>query len=175
MINSRKFILTFVACLLCSATFLVVAQRRSENNLPENLVQKLIADINDNKNNFRLSDEDLDVLHKNLKFELHDLNADGVSEFFLYIDHSDWCGAGSNCSYWAYQKTENGYNLLVEDKILRVKETTTNGYRDLSSESKLGSCEGGFQFYVTLYKYDGERYQAGKAKDECRIYKPKGN
>lgn len=175
MISNRKFVSVFIACLFCSVALLVAAQPRSESNLPRNLIQQLVADINDNKNNFRLSDEDLEVLHKNLKFELHDLNADGVSEFFLYIDHNYWCGAGSNCSYWAYQKTENGYNLLVEDTVLRVKETTTNGYRDLSSQIKMGSCEGGFQFYVTHYEYDGQRYQAGKTKDECRTYKPKGN
>ena len=173
--SNNKFILAFIACVLCGATLLVVAQRNSETELPKNLVQQLIADINDNKNNFRLSDADLEVLHKNLKFELHDLNADGVSEYFLVIEHSDWCGAGSNCSYWAYQKTEDGYNLLVEDKVLRVKETTTNGYRDLSSESKMGSCNNGFQFYVTPYKYDGEQYQAKNSKDECRTLKPKGN
>jgi len=173
--SSRKYILAFIACLLCGATSFVVAQRRSEAELPKNLVQQLIVDLSDNKNNFRLSDEDLEVLHKNLKFELHDLNADGVSEFFLYIDHSDWCGAGSNCSYWAYQKTKDGYNLLVEDKVLRVEENLTNGYRDLSSESKMGSCNNGFQFYITPYKFDGEQYQAGNSKYDCRTFKPKGN
>ncbi len=179
--SSRKFILAFIVCLLCGVALFVVAQRNSETNLPKNLVRQLISDINDNENNFRLSDSDLKVLHKNLKFELHDLNADGVSEFFLYIEHSDWCGAGSNCSYWVYQKTENGYNLLVEDKVLRVKETMTNDYRDLSSETKMGLCESngantyGANLYITPYKYDGKQYKAQSLINECRAFKPKEN
>jgi hypothetical protein len=91
--------------LLCGAALIVVAQRTSKTKLSSNLVQRLIADINDNENNFRLSDTNLEVLYKNLKFELHDLNGDGVAEFFLFIEHSDWCGAGANCNYWVYQKT----------------------------------------------------------------------
>ncbi|MEZ5427737.1 MAG: hypothetical protein R2747_15820 [Pyrinomonadaceae bacterium] len=175
MRSSRKLIAVFIAGLFYVAILTVTAQRRSENNLPKSLVQQLILDINDNKNNFCLSDEDLKVLHENLKFELHDLNADGVSEYFLYIDHSDWCGAGSNCSYWVYQKAENGYKLLVEDKVLRVKETVTNGYRDLSSEHKTGSCENGFLYFITPYKFNGENYQSEKIINDCRVYKPEGN
>lgn len=174
--SSRKYNLAFAVCLICSATLLVVAQRNSETKLPKKLVQQLIADINDNKNNFRLSESDLKVLHKNLKFELHDLNADGVSEFFLFIDHSDWCGAGANCSYWVYQTTEDGYKLLVEDKVLRVKETLTNGYRDLSSETPMGFCERNVQrVYATPYKYNGKQYEAQKTEYECHPFTPKGN
>ena len=173
---SRKYILAFILCLICSSAFLVIAQRDSETKLPKNLVQQLIADINDNENNFRLSDEDLKVLHKNLKFELHDLNNDGVAEYFLFIDHSDWCGAGSNCSYWVFQKTRAGYNLLVEDKVLRVKETTTNGYRDLSSETPMGFCGKNIaRLFVTPYKYDGEKYKAQKEEVECRAFTPSEN
>jgi hypothetical protein len=175
-ISSQKYILTFIFCLLCGSALIVVAQRNSEKKLPKNLVQQLIADINNNENNFRLSEEDLKVLHKNLKFELHDLNADGVSEFFLYIDHSDWCGAGANCSFWVYEKTENGYKLLVEDKVLRVKETITNGYRDLSSETPMGFCERNVQrVSATPYKYNGTRYKAQESKYECQPFTPKGN
>lgn len=174
--SNRKFILAFIVCLLFGAPLLVSAQRNSGTKLPKNLVQKLISDINDNENNFRLSGEDLKVLHKNLKFELHDLNADGVSEFFLYIDHSDWCGAGANCSYWVYQKNGNGYKLLVEDKVLRVKETETNNYRDLSSETPMGFCERNVQrISATLYKFNGKQYEAQESKFECQPFTPKGN
>ena len=174
--SSRKFILAFIACLLCSTALLVVAQHNFKTKLPKNLVQQLIADINDNENNFRLSDIDLEVLHKNLKFELHDLNADGVSEFFLYIDHHYWCGAGSNCNYWVYQKTKDGYILLADDAVLRVKDTMTNGYRDLSSETPMGFCERNVQrVAVTPYKYNGKQYEAQKSKYECQPFTPKEN
>lgn len=174
--NRPKFILAFVVCLLCSAVLFVAAQRNSKSEIPKVLVQQLIADINDNKNNFRLSDANLEVLHKNLKYELHDLNADGVSEIFLYIEHSDWCGAGSNCSFWMYQRTKDGYNLLVEDKVLRLKDTITNGYRDLSSETPMGFCGRNIaRLYVTPYKYDGKKYKAQKDEVECRAFTPKEN
>jgi hypothetical protein len=174
--NSRKYIIAFVLCLVCSAGLLVVAQRSPKTKLPKDLVQKLITDINNNKNNFRLSETDIELLNKNLKYEMHDLNKDGISEIFLFIDHSDWCGAGSNCSYWVYQKTEGGYNLLIEDKVLRVKAMLTNGYRDLSSETPMGFCERNVQrVSVTPYKFDGERYQAQRDKTECQALTPQGN
>lgn len=168
-ISSRNLILSFVFCLLCSSALIVVGQRNSEKDLPKKLVQQLIADINTNRNNFHLSDEDLTVLHKHLKSEFYDLNADGGPEFFLFIDHRDWCGAGSNCSYWVYQKIEGGYRLLVEDKVVRVKETVTNGYRDLSSETPMGFCDRNVQrVSATPYKYDGVKYKAQESKYECR-------
>ena len=173
--SSLKFILAFIFCFLfCGSALLAAAQTNSKNKLSKNLVRQLITDINNNGNNFQLSDEDLKVLHKNLKFELHDLNADGIAEFFLYIEHSDWCGAGANCSYWVYQKTKEGYNLLVEDKVLRVKETVTNSYRDLSSETPIGFCERNVQrLDVTPYKYDGKQYKAQQSKSECHPFTPK--
>ena len=174
--NNWKFILAFAVCLICTQVLFVAAQNRLKSEIPKVLVQQFINDINDNENNFRLSEADLKVLHKNLKFELHDLNGDGVSEIFLYIDHSDWCGAGSNCSFWVYQKTKNGYNLLAEDKVLRVKETMTNGYRNLSSETPMGFCERNVQrVSATPYRYNGKEYEAQESKYECQPFTPKGN
>lgn len=150
------------------------AENTSE--IPNDLVQKLIADINADEKKFRLSKEDLEVLHNHLKHELHDLNNDGVSEFFLHIDHSDWCGAGGNCSYWIYQRTKAGYELLLEDKVLRAKDSATNGYRDLASETPMGFCDKNIaRLAVTPYKYDGEKYAAQKSVVECRTIKPKQN
>ncbi len=171
--SSRKYIFAFVLCLICGVVLLVVAQHNSKTEMPKDLIQKFTADINNNKNNFRLSATDLELLNKNLKYELHDLNGDGILEFFLFIDHSNWCGAGNNCSYWVYRKTKEGYGLLVEDKVLRVKETMTNGYRDLSSETPMGFCERNVQrVSVTPYKFDGERYQAQRGKTECQAFTP---
>ncbi|MBC7798959.1 MAG: hypothetical protein H7Z37_18975 [Pyrinomonadaceae bacterium] len=127
--------------------------------------------MNDNKNGFKLSGSDLKILHKHLNLELHDLNGDGISEYFLYIQHSDWCGAGSNCTYWVYQKTAKGYVLLIEHSVLRVKETVTNGYRDLSSETPEGFCELYVQrVLATPYKFDGKKYVAEKTRVECHPY-----
>ena len=154
----------------------IISSAPNNTEISDDLIQQLITDINANKNNFRLSEEDLKILNNHLKYELHDLNNDGVSEFFLYIEHSDWCGAGSNCSYWIYRETMAGYKLLLEDKALRVRDNLTNGYRDLSSETPMGFCDKNIaRLYVTPYKYDGEKYQAQKSLDECRAFKPKQN
>ena len=120
------------------------------------------------------SDEELALWKSNLKYELHDLNTDGVPELFLYIEHSDWCGAGSNCSYWVYQKNDGAFSLLLKEKVLRVKEMATNGYKDLASQVPMGFCGINVQRAdVSLYKYDGERYQFVSRKYECIPFTPK--
>ncbi len=106
--NRSKLILAIVAGPLCGTALFSSVLQNPIPDISTDLVRQLIADINTNENNFRLSEADLEILSKNLKYELHDLNDDGVQEFFLYIDHTDWCGAGGNCSYWVYQKTEAG-------------------------------------------------------------------
>ncbi len=154
----------------------ISSNQENTSKIPNDLIQQIITDINTNENNFHLSKEDLEVLNNHLKHQLHDLNNDGVSEFFLYIEHSDWCGAGSNCSYWVYQKTTTGYKLLVEDKVLQVKDNVTNGYLDLSSETPMGFCDKNIaRLSVTPYKYDGKEYQKQKEQGECRAFNPKQN
>ncbi len=172
MVN-RKLILAFALCLLCILTVLSAKTKSTASRIPKDLVRQLIENINHNKNNFRLSVDDLRVLHRNLKYELHDLNGDGVPELFLYIDHSDWCGAGRNCSYWDYQKTNHGYKLLLEDKLLRVRRRVTKGYKDLASEFPMGFCAVNVQrANVSLYKYDGKQYQFISRKDQCIPFTP---
>ncbi len=169
-----KFALGVFTAFLCGACLFSAASQNAPPEIPKDLIQQLIKDINTNENNFRLSDEDLKVLHEHLKFELHDLNGDLIPEFFLYIEHSDWCGAGSNCSYWVYQKKDGGYRLLIEEKVLRVKDMVTNGYKDLASQVPMGFCAVNVQRAdVSLYRYDGERYQFVSRKDECIPFTPK--
>jgi thiamine biosynthesis lipoprotein len=108
------------------------------------------------------SDEEKTRWRENFRWEPHDLNRDSIPEYFLYIDHADWCGAGgSNCQYWVYQKTKSGYKLLIEDARLRPLKSYTNGYRDLASEHRIGAsivpCHSDYSF--TRYKFDGRKYQ----------------
>src|SRR5207249_3133927 len=117
--------------------FIAACTSKVPSHIPHTLIQQLIEEINTNDRNFRLSDGDLRVLNDHVKCELIDLNGDGIAEFFLYIDHSDWCGAGTNCDYWVFQRTRGGYKLLLNDKQLRAIGTLTNGYRDLVSESPM--------------------------------------
>ncbi|MGI8654076.1 MAG: hypothetical protein ACR2LC_02525 [Pyrinomonadaceae bacterium] len=171
--KDRKLILVVALCLFYSVSLLSAKTKPVTSKIPKDLVQQLIKDINHNKNNSRLSVDDLQVLHRNLKYELHDLNGDGVQEFFLYIDHSDWCGAGGNCSYWIYQRTNHEYTLLLEDKVLRVRNRATNGYKDLASEVAMGFCAVNIRrASVSLYRYDGKQYQLISDKYQCIPFTP---
>lgn len=105
---------------------------------------------------------------ENLRHESHDLNGDGVPELFLRIDHPDWCGAGGNCDYWVFRKSGHGYRLLLNDKVLAVRDTSANGNRDLASEVPMGACAGGRSLRVTLYRHDGKKYRPHATESECR-------
>lgn len=162
MNSDRKLMLVIAMCLLCVMTYSLMA---NSNELPEKIVKSLF-DFTCSKD---CTDDDIATWRGTLKFETHDLNGDNIPEFFVYIEHSDWCGAGGNCDYWVYQKNKDDYDLLLIDKVLRVKDTITNGYRDLSSVTPMGFCEQGVQrLSVTPYKYDGEKYQPQPSKSECR-------
>jgi hypothetical protein len=169
-----KLVSVILATLLCDAFVPAAASGNASPGVPAELVWQLIKDINANERKFRLTKKDLKVLRARLRYELHDLNADSRPEVFLYIDHSDWCGAGGNCDYWVYRKAARGYQLLLEEKVLRVKGTYTNGYKDLESHVRIGFCAENVQrTSISLYKYDGEQYQFVSRKDECIPFTPK--
>lgn len=157
-----------VTIYLCSACLFTLVGQSTPKNIPPDLVQQLITDISDNENDFRLSSQHLRHLKKYLKFESKDLNGDAVLEFFLSIEHSDWCGAGSNCTSWVYQKRNGAYRLLLEARVLRVKDTVTNGFSDLASMTPMGFCSSNVQrMDVSFYQYDGKTYKLFSRKDEC--------
>ena len=163
--NLGKLSLAFAVYLLCGMSISTV-HGKSKVEISKDMIQQLIADINNNKNNFRLSAADLEVLHKNLKYKLYDLNGDEAPEFFLYIDHSDWCGAGgSNCSYWVYQKTRSGYTLLIEGTKLKPAHSFTKGYKDLIGEQKGGWGD----YLITTYKFNGKKYKVVKQLNRTRV------
>ncbi|MEW6125661.1 MAG: hypothetical protein AB1757_01245 [Acidobacteriota bacterium] len=147
---------------------------KTPSRLPSALVDQLIHDIHSNDKGFRLSKHDIEVIYKNLKFKLRDINGDGVLEFFLWIDHPDWCGAGGNCDYWIYQKQSNKYVLLLNDKQLNAKRTRSHGYCDLISETPMGVLgQNQYRFYTTLYKWDGKKYLETSSGLEIKMIKMK--
>ena len=157
-------------CLICISVLSRAENQDTPQEVPRVLFRQFIEDVNTSR---RLSDEETEALTNNLKCELNDLNGDSVPEYFLYVEHHFWCGAGANCSYWIYQRTEQGYELIIEDKELKARDTTTNGYRDIASETPMGFCSRNVQrLYVTLYKYDGEEYQPQPTQVECRPFTP---
>ena len=134
------------------------------SQVPDEVVKLLFQDTCTNG----CSDEQIAVWQANLKSEMHDLNGDSVPEWFLYIEHSDWCGAGRHCSYWVFEKGKDAYALILNGTELRVDEAVTNGYRDLMSETSSGVCDSGEQrTWVTPYKFDGRRYVELPTEEGC--------
>lgn len=169
--KNRMLILGLASLLLCGAVSASSAQEDVAHKLPEDVVRLLFKDLCRKG----CSAEDVARWKSNLKFERHDLNRDAVPEFFVYIDHSDWCGAGSNCDYWIFQKNRRGYTLLLRDKELRVKTSASKGFLDLASETPMGFCDRNVQrLDVTPYRYDGKRYRARRWRTECRAFTPAG-
>lgn len=67
------------------------------------------------------------------------------------------CGA-QNCYFWIYRKTGRNYELLLTGTgSTRVKagQKSTNGYRDVISESHASAME----TIIRTYRYDGAQYQ----------------
>jgi hypothetical protein len=136
------------------------------SKIPPDLVQKLFDDIQTDK--FRLSEEDKKIIKENLHWRLQDINRDTIPEIFLFVNHMDWCGAGSNCNVWVYQKTKSGYKLLLEDNSLIATNVFTKGFRDIQSRVPIGFCsKEEYRFGVVTYKYDGKEYQSHSGETHC--------
>ena len=121
--------------------------------IPTSLARQLVADIN-KRDDAPLSKEEADALISGLSVTLHDINSDGVEEFFLEADGARWCGTGG-CVSWLYRPSGNGYQLLLEDKNLDTADEVTNGYRDVLSQRPAGAC----CLTTIRYKFDGKRYR----------------
>lgn len=158
--------------VFCCCLFSGFAFGQTKNGLPKNLLKNfwtLVCDEN-------CTQAERARWQKRLKIEKHDLNGDNVSEYFLFIEHGDWCGAGSNCDYWVFQKRGNDFQLLLNGKQLRVKSTASNGLKDLASETPMGFCERNVQrLSVTNYQFNGREYEKTETESECRAFTPARN
>jgi hypothetical protein len=131
--------------------------------LPNQLLKIFFAELCSNG----CSDEAKTRWRENLRWKFHDLNKDSTPEYFLYIDHADWCGAGgSNCTYWIYQRISGGYKLLLDAPMARPLKRMTNSYRDIYSDFRLGAAypQRKFEYSRKFYKYDGQKYREHSEK-----------
>ena len=86
-----------------------------------------------------------------------ELNRNGEPELRVHGLGPGICGA-ANCVTWVYQKTANGYRLLLESGCvnrIEPQESYTKGYRDLMVV-RHGSA---WEADLILYKFDGESYR----------------
>jgi hypothetical protein len=137
--------------------------------VPAELVELFFKDLCPT-DGIKCTDDEMALWRSKFTYEAHDLNGDEIPEYFLFIDHHDWCGAGSNCGEHVYMKSGGGYKMLLSDVVLRVMKTRTRGFRDIESRFKMGACtlpdgKNGWEIIVTSYKFNGTEYKALKHKD----------
>jgi len=141
----------------------------SQPGLPEQIITWIMNDVCSSG----CSDENRATYRSNLRFELHDLNGDKNPEFFVYVNHPDWCGNHFNCGYYVFQRSPAGYRLLVSGyPALRITNSSTGGYRDLESRHNIGACRLakdvlGQDVFVSVLKFDGKEYKEIKLGNRC--------
>lgn len=86
-----------------------------------------------------------------------DLNGDGTDEHIIRTTDRGWCGSGG-CSMWVIQEVSGNYEVVSKTSItrlpLRVLETSTNGWRDLSVIAKINASI----VYEAKLPFDGTSY-----------------
>jgi hypothetical protein len=140
---------------------------------PSKLPRQLIAAVMKDVCSASCSEDQRTDYRRNIKFELHDLNGDGIPEFFVYVDHPDWCGNHFNCDYSVFQRGRNGYRLIASGHpALRTTNTVTNGYRDLEGRHDIGVCQlrngtQGRDVFVAVLHYTGTEYKSTELGEQC--------
>jgi hypothetical protein len=155
------------------ALMLIAGVPSSSTAKPRELPRQIVGFVLKDACTAGCSEDELAAYKRNIRFETHDLNDDGVPEFFVYINHPDWCGAGFNCDYWVFQRQRNGYRMIAAGyPVLRVARTVHNGFRDLESRGHLGVCtlpngSSGWEIYLTVLKYTGKEYRPKEIGERC--------
>ena len=147
----------------------VFGQKKSVVRLPAQFVDWVLNDAC----SVGCTKAERDEYKANLRWELHDLDRDKRAEWFVYLDHSDWCGAGFNCQFWVFQRRGSRYRLLAQAEVIRAANSITNGYRDLESQGRLAGCplpdgSWGREIYLTVFKYNGAEYRPTVIGEQCR-------
>ncbi|MFC7290953.1 toll/interleukin-1 receptor domain-containing protein [Hirschia litorea] len=123
---------------------------------------KLIADqrANDTPEEFMLSRDDYDSAISILSAP--DLNGDGYQDYFVKLEHIEYCGS-SGCRHDLVLTTPEGYDTLHNSVggDLHILNTSQNGMQDLGLG--FGSLQGGANVYDMLRFEDGKYIQAATA------------
>lgn len=84
-----------------------------------------------------------------------DLNSDGTPEAIAQAMVA--CGAGGNCPFWVFQKTPDGYQLLLDDsaETFTIQKASTNGFSDIVVSNHDSAFESG----LGLYQYKDGKYR----------------
>jgi len=88
------------------------------------------------------------------------LNGDPENEVIVYLDGMSLCGSGG-CLTLVLRPDESSYQIVGKITLtrppIRVLDTSTNGWRDISVWVQGGSAEPG---YEAVLPFDGQKYPA---------------
>jgi hypothetical protein len=153
---------------------LVVVVDASLTAKPRRLPNQIITSVMNDLCSSGCSAEQRAAYRHNIRFELHDMNGDGIPEVFVYVDHSDWCGNHFNCDYSIFQRNRDGYRLIASGyPALRMTKPMTHGYRNLESRHDIGICifpngSLGRDVFINLLRYNGTEYKPTDLGEQCR-------
>jgi hypothetical protein len=93
-----------------------------------------------------------------------DLDGDGADEVVAYLMGAMWCGSGG-CNALVLAPEGDGWRVVTETSVtqtpIRVLETSTNGWRDLS----VGVGGGGRESGQVRLTFDGSAYPTNPTVD----------
>jgi hypothetical protein len=156
----KKFFLTSLIVLVC----LIPALSQSRNQATTQEKRGLLLQMA--RGTAQLNDAIYHSLSgfkgalKDMRVKKTDLNRDGRPDYIIWLPGEEWgmC-TKDNCLRWVYRKSGNGYKKLLSTTSieLSMEKSSTNGYRDLRSRQDTAG-----EPPVSIYKYDGNQYQASQ-------------
>lgn len=157
----KKFMFALMIGAVCFNTGLAQSGKQATAQEKKDLSQLILKD-DEVKEMIKRSGLNADDLAKNLLVKEINLKRNGQPSFIVGLRNAgDLCDAEGNCLNWIYNKTNSGgYQLLLRiyDVEFSIGKTFTNNLRDLNSVEALSAGQDG----ITLFKYDGSKYQANK-------------
>ena len=163
--KNGRLVLTAMLLLWSVSAAAPISARAVQPRVPAELIELFFKNLC--AGGLECTDDEMAIWRSRLRYEMHDLNGDKNPEYFLSINHHDWCGAGSNCGNDVYMKFRRGYRMILHDVRLKVMKTRTKGFRDIESHFQMGACtrpdgQAGWEIIVTSYKFNGTMYTARK-------------
>ncbi|HKS83079.1 MAG TPA: hypothetical protein VJR23_16365 [Candidatus Acidoferrales bacterium] len=95
------------------------------------------------------------------RVKMIDVNGDGTPE--VIAQGMKGCGVVGNCSLWVFRKVGNHYGLILSGygQTFTIQTESTKGFKDIVVASHSSATDSA----LTLFRYDGSRYQAAGCYD----------
>jgi hypothetical protein len=161
--KNGRLVLTAILLLCCVSAGAPISAQAVQSRVPDELIELFFKELC--TGGLECTKDEMAIWRSRFRYEVHDLNGDKNPEYFLSINHHDWCGAGSNCGNDVYMKSRRGYRMILHDVRLKVMKTRTRGFLDIESHFIMGTCpseQAGWEIIVTSYKFNGTVYEARK-------------